>query len=283
MKALKNDGSIYVEQITAAIAECYEGGDNPSNQSLLELYTFIGQHICRQGEKAFVAHLAEMLAVQFPTLKGFSLRNLRRMRDFYRTYENNPALMEKAQSLSWTQNTVILECCESDEQRFFYIDLTVEQNLSKLALMKAIAKNAFAAASDIETPAENVEPSSAPVGDIFAKAAVDTATSVGTACGSFVTACEPPRQGDRLQRTADIEQISNSIRTNRKTDEPSSLFGHTKPLLNYATPLAVRTDRPKRTREPPPGTQHPQQTSLRFYGLQYVNRQRVQQHTQISA
>lgn len=77
-----------MEQIAFAIAEYYGSDDNPSNQSMRELYTFIGQHICRQGEKAFIAHLAERLAIRSPSLKGFSLRNLCRMRDFYRTYVN---------------------------------------------------------------------------------------------------------------------------------------------------------------------------------------------------
>jgi len=68
MKALKNNGSIFAEKIFTAVAECYGSDSNPSNQSPLELYTFIGQQICLQGEKAFVAHLAKMLTVQFPTL-----------------------------------------------------------------------------------------------------------------------------------------------------------------------------------------------------------------------
>ena len=99
MKALKKNSALYLEQIASAVAECYEKDEKPCNRALLELYTRIGQCICCQGEKAFIPHLAEMLADRFPLLKGFSLRNLRRMRDFYRTYENSPALMSRAQSL----------------------------------------------------------------------------------------------------------------------------------------------------------------------------------------
>jgi hypothetical protein len=266
MKALKNDGSIYTERIATAIAECYGSGDNPSNQSLLELYTFIGQHICLQGEKAFVAHLAEILTVQFPTLKGFSLRNLRRMRDFYRTYANNPALMEKTQFLSWTQNAVILECCEIDEQRSFYIDLAAGQNLSKLALLKAITENTFAAASGTDTPAENVEPSFAPVGDILPKEAVDTAASVETACEPSVPACEPPRQGDTTPNrigsryTAAIAEISNGRRPKYLPDDPSPpsrIFA----LLKYPTPMAIQIQKQKLPQKPPPGILRPRKIS----------------------
>ena len=200
MKALKKNSALYLEQIASAVAECYEKDEKPCNRALLELYTRIGQCICRQGEKAFITHLSEMLADRFPSLKGFSLRNLRRMRDFYRTYENSPALMSRAQSLGWTQNAVILECCETDEQRSFYIDLAAERNLSKLSLMNAIQEDAFAETLHAEICSENVEPSCAPVSDSRIDEAVDTTTSVETACEPFVTACEPPHQGDTLLR-----------------------------------------------------------------------------------
>ncbi|MDF1494584.1 MULTISPECIES: DUF1016 N-terminal domain-containing protein [Eubacteriales] len=203
MKALKKNSALYLEQVASAVAECYKKDEKPCNRALLELYTRIGQCICRQGEKAFIPHLAEMLADQFPSLKGFSLRNLRRMRDFYRTYENNPVLMERAQSLGWTQNAVILECCETDEQRSFYIDLAAERNLSKLALMKAIQEDALAEAMHTENYATNMEPSFAPVSDSRIDEAVDTTASVGTVCEPFVTACEPPRQGNALHRNND--------------------------------------------------------------------------------
>lgn len=203
MKALKKNSALYLEQIASAVAECYEKDDQPCNRALLELYTRIGQCICLQGEKAFIPHLAEMLADRFPSLKGFSLRNLRRMRDFYRTYENNPALMSRAQSLGWTQNAVILECCETDAQRSFYIGLAVERNLSKLALMKAIQEHAFADDIHAEYYAERMEPSFAPVSDSCIDKAVDTTATAETVCEPFVTACEPPHQGEALLRSND--------------------------------------------------------------------------------
>jgi len=220
MKALKKNSALYLEQIASAVAECYEKDEKPCNRALLELYTRIGQCICRQGEKAFIPHLAEMLDDRFPSLKGFSLRNLRRMRDFYRTYENNPILMERAQSLGWTQNAVILEYCETDEQRSFYIGLAVERNLSKLALMKAIQEHAFADAIHAEDYAERMEPSFAPVSDSCPDEAVDTATSIETACEPFVTACEPPRQGEALHRNngSGFSEIPVMIPTGRRME-----------------------------------------------------------------
>ncbi len=265
MKALKNESSLYMEQIASTITDCYESNDKPSNQSLMELYTLIGRCICRQGEKAFVPHLAETLAIRLPLLKGFSLRNLRRMRNFYRTYANDPALMEKAQSLSWTQNAVILECCESDEQRSFYIRLAATQNLSKLALMKAIEENTFDALSNEESPAE---PGIPPVRNISPDTGVDTTATIETACAPFVPACEPLRQGidmpsstDRLSTAVSAWRESN-WQTKRKADNDPSLLS----FINYhppaPPPLVLWVDKLKPLQNFPPGMR-PRMENLR--------------------
>ncbi|WP_101908651.1 DUF1016 N-terminal domain-containing protein [Marasmitruncus massiliensis] len=200
MKTLKNESATYVEQIVSAIESCY--GKNaeptnaqPTNAQLTELYSLIGKCICQQGEKAFVAHLAELLAEKLPQLGGFSMRNLRRMRGFYQTYENQPELLHKAQALGWTQNAVILDCCNTDEQRSFYIKLAAEKKLSKLALMKAIATEVFEAATQ-ETVAEECDHCHPAVGIATQEEAVDTKDVLETQCGTFVTVCKPLHQGD---------------------------------------------------------------------------------------
>lgn len=198
MKALKNDSGIYTEQIVSAITDCYSKNTEPSNSELMKLYAFIGQNICEQGEKAFVVHLAQVLAEQLSQIKGFSPRNLRRMRDFYRTYENQPELMHKAQTLGWTQNTVILECCVNNEQRAFYICIAAEQNLSKLALVKAIETGTFETASTQQNASADLGNACPAVGNDTEVEAVDTTTPTEKQCRAFVTACEPLRQGSGL-------------------------------------------------------------------------------------
>lgn len=214
MKALKNDCAAYLEQIGQAVSECYAVSAEPLNDELMRLYSFIGKCICAQGEKAFVVHLAEILSVQFPKVKGFSPRNLRRMRDFYRTYDSRPDLMPRAQALGWTQNAIILECCENNWQREFYIDLAIDRNLSKLSLMREIDAGAFEQAipqnDDVVQSAGEV---SEPVSDASHNSGVDKASVTNAACGPFVTACEPPRQGDGMPYRMETNN-SDSTRRN---------------------------------------------------------------------
>ncbi|ETA81689.1 hypothetical protein [Youngiibacter fragilis] len=131
-----------------------------------------------------------------------------------------------AQSLGWTQNIAILECCETGEQRSFYIEFAAERNLSKLALMKAIQEDAFFTALHTENCSEGMEPSFAPVNDSCPDEAVDTTAPAETACEPFVTACEPPRQGDALHRSIDsgysepLTMISTDRRIKNMLNDP---------------------------------------------------------------
>lgn len=194
MKLFKNDSTIFVEQIMKKINSCYTDS-NPSNAQLMELYSLIGKNICEQGEKAFVVHLAEILSEQFPHLKGFSPRNLRRMRDFYITYQSEPKLMNKAQTLSWTQNTVILECCESNEQRSFYLTLAEKNNLSKLALVKAIKEETCEQALAEEYNLETETHCCPFVSDLCDTEDSNTTSPIKNDCRAFVPRYKPFRQG----------------------------------------------------------------------------------------
>lgn len=111
--------------------------------------------------------------------------------------------MQKALTLSWTQNTVILDSCEADEQRAFYMTLAIEQNLSKLALMKAIEVDTFGTAVSAETAQDTVAAVRPAVTDCTSEQGVDTTSATEQPCGAFVTACEPLRQGSGAHNRSD--------------------------------------------------------------------------------
>ena len=78
----------------------------------VELYFEIGRAVCARPEKGAAVMAAEYLQANYPGGRGFSPRNLRRMREFYRAYADNPELRALALKLGWTQNVAILESCE---------------------------------------------------------------------------------------------------------------------------------------------------------------------------
>lgn len=108
----------------------------------MELFCGIGKAVCQRTEKGAAVMASEYLNKQYPDVKGFSPRSLRRMRDFYRTYENHPALLSRAMKLGWIQNVVIMEADLTMELREWYMKATKQFGWSKTELIANIAANA---------------------------------------------------------------------------------------------------------------------------------------------
>ena len=75
----------------------------------MELYCKIGRVVGSRAEKGAAVAASEYLQAAYPAADGFSPRNLRRMRNFYRMYGDTLELLAEAMRLNWTQNVVILE------------------------------------------------------------------------------------------------------------------------------------------------------------------------------
>lgn len=108
----------------------------------MELYCKIGKAVCKRTEKGAAVAAAAYLSKQYPDVQGFSPRNLRRMRDFYRSCQDQPALLSLAMELGWTQNVVILESGLSTELREWYLKATMQFGWSKGELSEKIESNA---------------------------------------------------------------------------------------------------------------------------------------------
>lgn len=245
MKALKKDSQIYIDNIFTAIENCYTGTAKPDNASLTALYNEIGKQICLQGEKSFVAHLAELLKNECPNIKGFSPRNIRRMREFYLRYENNPKLVQIALTLNWTQNSVILEMCKTSQETEFYLKLTSNKKLSKLALVSAIESK-----DNEQEPAgindEHCDSTVSPVCDFTGTTAIDTHNEKKTDVTEVV---EPLHQG--TSRPKPIHKNKGDVMNNQASPQPSEdmvkeLFGKIRSeRVKYDLKESFKTANPK--------------------------------------
>ena len=55
----------------------------------------IGKAVSQRPEKGAAVAAAEFLQANFPERTGFSPRNVRQIRDFYKTYENDQKLLRQ--------------------------------------------------------------------------------------------------------------------------------------------------------------------------------------------
>ena len=109
----------------------------------VELYFEIGWAVCTRPEKGAAVMAAEYLQANYPECRGFSPRNLRRMREFYRAYADSRGLRALALKLGWTQNVAILEGCEGSQERAWYLRAAQEHHWTKTELMEQIQAGAW--------------------------------------------------------------------------------------------------------------------------------------------
>ena len=108
----------------------------------MEMHCEIGRLVSSRPEKGAAVMAAEYLQGRYPDVSGFSPRNLRRMRAFYRTYEAAPEVLAEAMTIGWTQNVVILEAELSIQERAWYIRAAGQFGWSKLELQQRIVDHA---------------------------------------------------------------------------------------------------------------------------------------------
>ena len=95
-----------------------------------EVYA-IGKAISQRPEKGAAVAAAEFLQANSPDRTGFSLRNVRRMRVFCKTYENDQTLLRLAMEIGWTLNVIIMEAGLTRDARRWYLKQARERQWSK--------------------------------------------------------------------------------------------------------------------------------------------------------
>ena len=108
-----------------------------------EIYA-IGKTISQRPEKGTAVMAAEFLQANFPDRTGFSPRNVRQIRDFYKTYENGQTRLRLAMKIGWTLNVVIMEAELTSVQRISCLQRAAAERLSKKKLLEIILNDAFA-------------------------------------------------------------------------------------------------------------------------------------------
>ncbi|MFN5628097.1 MAG: YhcG family protein [Bacteroidota bacterium] len=118
------------------------------NAELINLYWNIGEYISRKIEQSewgdsVVTEVANFIQTQEPEIKGFSDKNIWRMKQFYETYRDFPKLSKLLREISWTNNLLIFSRCKTIEEMEFYLKIVKQENYSKRELDRQISASFF--------------------------------------------------------------------------------------------------------------------------------------------
>ena len=138
VRSIKKDEATFSE-VVRLIATARERATQDVNTALIDLYWKVGEIISHKIEAAewgdgVVARLAQFIARTEPGLRGFTRRNLFRMRQFYEAYRNDSKVSPLVTQLSWTHHLIILGQSKRPEEREFYLRLAIREKWSKREL-----------------------------------------------------------------------------------------------------------------------------------------------------
>ena len=118
------------------------------NDELINLYWNIGEYISKKIDlsewgDSVVSELAKYIQQNEPELKGFSDKNIWRMKQFYETYKDFPKLSTLLREISWSHNLAIFSRCKTVEERAFYLKLVKQESYSFRELERQISTSLF--------------------------------------------------------------------------------------------------------------------------------------------
>jgi predicted nuclease of restriction endonuclease-like (RecB) superfamily len=118
------------------------------NSTLISLYWNIGAYISQKAKdngwgQGVVEQLSKYIISKNPSIKGFSARNLWRMKQFYDTYQKDTKLSALLTEISWTNHLHILAKTKSIEEKEFYLRLTAKHRYSERDFARLIDSATF--------------------------------------------------------------------------------------------------------------------------------------------
>ncbi len=136
------------DEVLALIEAAKRRAYQAVNTELVGLYWQVGEHISRKLESAewgdgVVAELAATIAQEHPGMRGFTQRNLFRMRQFFEAYRADKKVSPLVARLPWTHHLVILSQTKLPEEREFYILSAIKGQWTKRELERQVRAQAF--------------------------------------------------------------------------------------------------------------------------------------------
>ncbi len=122
---------------------------------MTKLYFKIGEIIVYRQEEfgwgsSIISKLADDIKSIENTTTGFSLTNLKYMRQFYLEYNDKKNLQQIALNIPWGHNILLLQKIKDDSEKQYYLRATKDYGWSRNVLLNQIKANAYSRHKSIE-------------------------------------------------------------------------------------------------------------------------------------
>lgn len=148
MNTLPINYPVFLESLKHRIRQAQVKASLAVNRELILLYWQIGKEIlARQEQEGWGAKVIERLSRdlrrEFPSMKGLSSRNLKYMRAFSETYDDEQKVQQLAAQIPWFHNCVLLDKVKDQTEREWYINKTTQHGWSRNILVHHIDSHLY--------------------------------------------------------------------------------------------------------------------------------------------
>lgn len=107
-----------------------------ANKNLITLYYNVGKLINENSKYGnnFIEQIEKDLRMDMPKLEGFSLRNLKYMKKFYKEYNDNEKVQQLVAQIPWGHNIVLMNKFKDIEIRKIYAENIIKNGWSRSVL-----------------------------------------------------------------------------------------------------------------------------------------------------
>lgn len=127
------------------------------NKELLNFYWDLGagiveKQVTAQWGDGFLKQLSTDLMAEFPEMKGFSLSNIKYIKQWYLFYNQDVAISQQpvgqsvqqlVAQIPWGHNIAIISKCKDIKEALYYIQQTIENNWSRSVLVHQIESGLY--------------------------------------------------------------------------------------------------------------------------------------------
>jgi predicted nuclease of restriction endonuclease-like (RecB) superfamily len=146
--SLPSDYPQFLTGLKAHIRETQVRAALAVNSELVQLYWRIGRSILLQEQQQgwgaeVVVRLAQDLRQDFPTLTGFSPRNMRYMKAFAEAWPDEVILQQLVAKIPWGHNVRLLDKIKDPAERAWYVQQTIENGWSRNVLAAQVESGLY--------------------------------------------------------------------------------------------------------------------------------------------
>lgn len=116
-----------------------------ANVNLVNLYFRLGKIIYENsnwGDK-FIDNVALELKLTFPRQKGFSVRNLKYMKSFYKEYKDDCEFVQQVAQIPWKHNIILMRKVKDKDIRKWYVEMCIYEGWTESVLIYQIETDLY--------------------------------------------------------------------------------------------------------------------------------------------